>query len=199
MLCYNPDMKRRPQVYIIAGANGAGKTTFANTLLVKYVKCVNFVNADLIAKGLSPLNPERAAIKAGRILKEEISDLAKKRADFAFESTLSGRTHMQIIRSLKSKGYEVHIFYLWIHNVELSIQRVADRVKNGGHHVAVRDIRRRFGKSLNNFIKIYRNICNSWVLFDNSTQEPRIIAHCVGENIHIIDDAVYQQIGGNHD
>ncbi|MCA9393789.1 MAG: zeta toxin family protein [Candidatus Omnitrophica bacterium] len=192
-------MKRRPQVYIIAGANGAGKTTFANTLLVKYVKCVNFVNADLIAKGLSPLNPERAAIKAGRILKEEISDLAKKRADFAFESTLSGRTHMQIIRSLKSKGYEVHIFYLWIHNVELSIQRVADRVKNGGHHVAVRDIRRRFGKSLNNFIKIYRNICNSWVLFDNSTQEPRIIAHCVGENIHIIDDAVYQQIGGNHD
>ena len=192
-------MKRRPQVYIIAGANGAGKTTFATTLLSKYVKCVNFVNADLIAQGLSPLNPERVAIKAGRILKEEINDLAKKKVDFAFESTLAGRTHMQIIKSLKSMGYEVHIFYLWMPKVELSIQRVADRVKNGGHHVDVKDIRRRFGKSLDNFMKIYRRLCDSWMVLDNSTQDPVIIAQYISGGIIVTNNKIYQQIGGNHD
>lgn len=189
-------MKKQPNLYIVAGANGSGKTTFANSLLSNYVSCANFVNADLIAKGISPFNPERAAIKAGKILLEEINDLAKKKADFAIESTLSGKTHVRMIKFLRKYSYQIHIFYLWVPSVELSIERISDRVKNGGHHVPTKDVRRRFKKSLDNFLHIYRNICDSWILFDNSTDKPRIVAQSINEEQIVMDHDLYNKIGG---
>jgi len=116
-----------PSVYIIAGPNGAGKTTFAQEFLPKYADCSNFVNADLIAKGVSPFLPEAAAFRAGRLMLEEIELLAKRHADFGFETTFSGRTHRKLIRGLKRRGYSVHLFYLWVSGVELALSRVKNR------------------------------------------------------------------------
>src|SRR3989338_9129736 len=124
-----------PNVYIIAGPNGAGKTTFARQFLPLYAKCKNFVNADLIAQGLAPFSPESAAIKAGRILVEQIYHLADQKKDFAFESTLSGTAYVSFLEKLKSEGYVIYIFYLWVPKVELSLARIKKRVANGGHNV----------------------------------------------------------------
>ena len=127
--------KTNPNVYIIAGPNGAGKTTFARQFLPLYAKCKNFVNADLIAQGLAPFSPETMGIKAGRILLEQIHHLAEQKSDFAFESTLSGTAYVSFLQKLKSKGYVIHIFYLWVPKVELSLARIKERVAKGGHNV----------------------------------------------------------------
>ena len=118
--------KKNPQLYIIAGPNGAGKTTFAKKFLPQYASCKNFINADLIADGLSPFFPRSAAIKAGKLLLGEIHNLAEKKLDFAFETTLSGKTHASFLREQKAKGYSIHLFFLWIPSVELA---------SGGHDV----------------------------------------------------------------
>ena len=123
--------KTNPNVYIIAGPNGAGKTTFAKQFLPSYAKCKNFVNADLIASGLAPFSPESAVIKAGRILLEQVHHLAEQRADFAFESILSGTAYVSFLKKLKSKGYIIHIFYLWVPKVNLSLARIKERVAKG--------------------------------------------------------------------
>jgi len=116
---------QRPQVYIIAGPNGSGKTTFARKFLPDYAKCLEFVNVDLIASGLSPFDPERAALKAGRIMVEQIHSLAKRGVDFGFETTPSGKTYVKLLQGMKKRGYLVHIFFLWVPNAELAIQRKA--------------------------------------------------------------------------
>ena len=130
--------RTNPNVYIIAGPNGAGKTTFATEFLPQYAKCKNFVNADLIAFGLAPFSPESAAIKAGRILLEQLRSLSEQKADFAFESTLSGTAYVPFLKKLKSKGYVIHIFYLWVPKVGLSLARIKERVAKGGHEKAMR-------------------------------------------------------------
>lgn len=124
-----------PNLYVIAGPNGAGKTTFAREFLPNYVDCKQFVNADLIAGGLSPFSPEGAALKAGKLLLQEIRDLAVKKRDFGFETTLSGITHASFFRSLKRRGYAIHLFFLWIPDVRIALARISDRVKKGGHDV----------------------------------------------------------------
>lgn len=123
----------RPSVYVVAGPNGAGKTTFAREFLPSYADCRNFVNADLIAGGISPFSPESAAFRAGRMLVDEIDRLATRNADFGFESTLSGKTHLRLIRRLKSQGYGIHIFFLWPMRLEVSLSRIKERVIHGGH------------------------------------------------------------------
>ncbi|MBL8012373.1 MAG: zeta toxin family protein [Candidatus Omnitrophica bacterium] len=148
--------KTNPNVYIIAGPNGADKTTFAKQFLPLYAKCKNFVNADLIASGLAPFSPESAAIKAGRILLEQVRHLAEQKADFAFESTLSGTAYVSFLKKLKTKGYVIHIFYLWVPKVELSLARIKERVAKGGHNVPAQDVKRRFAKSFDNFIQLYK-------------------------------------------
>jgi len=117
-----------PNVYIIAGPNGAGKTTFAREFLPKYADCRNFINADLIAQGMSPFSPESAAIRAGRLMLGEIELSMRRRVDFGFETTLSGRSHLGVMRRLKERTYQVHIFYLWVPSVELALARIRDRV-----------------------------------------------------------------------
>jgi predicted ABC-type ATPase len=167
---------RRPQVYIIAGPNGSGKTIFARKFLPDYAKCLEFVNVDLIAGGLSPFDPERAALKAGRIMLEQIHLLAKRGVDFGFETTLSGKTYVKLLQDLKKSGYLIHIFFLWIPNVELAVERIKLRVRNGGHHIPEAIVRRHFGRSLPNFLRIYKPLADSWTIFDNSVDTPKMIA-----------------------
>jgi predicted ABC-type ATPase len=170
-------MAAKPNLYVIAGPNGSGKTTFVRRFLPHYAECLNFVNADLIASGLSPFSPEIAAIKAGKIMLEQINDYGKKGSDFAFETTLSGKTHIRLLKDLKMKGYKIHLYFLWLKDVELAVQRVAERVTMGGHAVPLQVIKRRFGRGLSNLFNVYRPLLDSWIMFDNSTDEPRIIAH----------------------
>ena len=162
-------------VYIIAGPNGSGKTTFATMFLPEYVQCSNFVNADLIAKGLSPFEPRLAAIKAGRLVLKQIYEFAQRGVDFAFETTLAGKSYINLFYFLKGKGYELHLFFLWIPNVELAIERIKDRVAQGGHHVPSDDVRRRFERSLHHLYKFYEPLLDSWTLFDNSGEKPNIL------------------------
>ncbi|MDD5423223.1 MAG: zeta toxin family protein [Candidatus Omnitrophota bacterium] len=166
----------KQNVYVIAGPNGSGKTTFAREFLPKYAHCSNFVNADLIAQGLSPFSPYVVAIKAGKLLLEQIHKLADKNVEFAFETTLAGKRHAIFLKELKEKGYAIHLFFLWIPSKELALARIKERVARGGHNVADEDVRRRFDRSINNFLILYKPLLDTWNLFDNSTANPRLIA-----------------------
>ena len=165
-----------PSVYIIAGPNGAGKTTFAREFLPNYADCKNFINADLIAQGVSPFSPEAAAFRAGRLMLEEIDLYANRGESFGFETTLSGRSHLRLIRNLKKRGYELHIFFLWVPTVDLALTRVRARVSEGGHGVPEALVRRRFDRSIRNFLLHYRPLGDSWTLFDNAGATPAVIA-----------------------
>lgn len=164
------------KVYVIAGSNGSGKTTFANKFLPDYVKCPFFINADLIASGLSPFAPQKAAIKAGRLVLEQIDDLMNKGVDFAFETTLSGKGYRKHFEVLKESGYGIYLFYLWIPSFQLAVARIKDRVSAGGHNVPSKDVKRRFARSLSNLFRVYRPLLDSWMIFDNSGIEPLLIA-----------------------
>ncbi|MBF0384779.1 MAG: zeta toxin family protein [Candidatus Omnitrophica bacterium] len=184
-------IKRNKSVYIIAGPNGAGKTTFAKTFLPRYVKCQNFVNADLIANGLAPFAPETAALKAGKLLLKEIHEFASKGVDFSFETTLSGKSYINLFADLRKRGYALHLFFVWIPGVELGIARIKDRVAEGGHDVPLKDVKRRFPRSVNNFFTIYEHLLDSWMLFDNSKSEPILIAAKENNQILITDKCLF--------
>jgi predicted ABC-type ATPase len=186
--------RKEPNLYIIAGPNGAGKTTFARKFLPDYVKCLEFINADLIAGGLSPFVPERAAIQAGRIMMEQIHLLGEQRRDFGFETTLSGKTYVKLLKELKEKGYRIHLFFLWVGNANLAIKRIADRVRRGGHDIPENVVRRRFAKGLTNFVNLYRPILDSWFIFDNSKAIPRLVAFEKSKKREILDPEVFDKI-----
>ena len=184
------------KVYIIAGPNGAGKTTFAKEFLPRHAHCPNFVNADLIAQGLSPFSPDIVAIKAGKLLLEQINKFANQYADFAFETTLSGKRHAIFLKKLKEKGYTIHLFFLWIPSKELALARIKDRVAQGGHNVADEDVRRRFDRSIQNFFTLYKPLLDSWNLFDNSTASPRLIAKEEYGKLDVVDKDLFDTIKG---
>ena len=167
---------KNKSVYIIAGPNGSGKTTFARLFLPRYVNCPNFVNADLIAQGLAPFEPRAAALKAGKLVLQQIDEYAGRGVDFAFETTLSGKSYVNLLRELKAKGYALHLFFLWIPSPELAIARIKERVQEGGHHVPAEDVRRRFDRGMHNFFYLYESLIDSWMLFDNSKEKPVLIA-----------------------
>lgn len=181
-------------VYIIAGPNGSGKTTFANEFLPEYAKCPNFVNADLIAKGLSPFYPRTAAIKAGRLVLEQIRSLAEKNADFAFETTLSGKSYVRLIEALKNKGYTINLFFLWIPNADFALGRIKDRVASGGHDVPAVDVKRRFNRGIYNFFKYYKPLSDTWLLFNNADAIPRLIAKEKDGKTDVIDKEMFEKI-----
>lgn len=167
--------KRKPRCIIIAGPNGAGKTTFAREFLPKDAGILHFVNADLIAAGLSPLDPPAAQVAAARILLEELDRLAKARVDFAFETTLSGRTYLDRIRNWRAAGYRIEIVFLRLPSVEFALRRVAYRVKQGGHDVPAADVRRRFLRGLHNFDTVYKGLAHAWSMYDNEGPVPHLI------------------------
>lgn len=161
--------------YIIGGPNGAGKTTFARTYLPDEAGCPHFVNADLIAAGLSPLAPVAAAVPAARIVLKRLDYLVASDATFAFETTFSGRGYLRRIERWKQDGYRIVMFYLRLPSVELAIERVKTRVIEGGHDVPEGDIRRRYERGWNNFAHLYRMLANKWIVFDNSGEEPKLV------------------------
>jgi predicted ABC-type ATPase len=181
-------------VYIIAGANGSGKTTFAKKFLPDYAKCQNFVNADLIAQGLSPFSPRAAAIKAGKLVLEQIRNLAGKNVDFAFETTLSGKSYIAFLRELREKGYSINIFFLWVPNAELALSRIKDRVAAGGHNVPAVDVRRRFHRGLYNFLTYYKQLSDTWLLFNNADAVPQLIAREKNGKTEVINKDLFEKI-----
>lgn len=165
----------QPILYLIAGCNGAGKTTFAKQFLPHEVKCLNFLNADLIAQGLSPLNTQAAALKAGRLLLEEFRRFTDRREKFALESTLSGATYINHLKRVKREGFLIYLHYLWLPNPVVAIARVHERVKKGGHDVPVADIRRRFGRSLKHFADDYAPLADRWAVWDSRSIPPKLM------------------------
>jgi predicted ABC-type ATPase len=166
----------KPTVVVLAGINGAGKTTASQRVLrgVLHIPC--FVNADAIARGLNAFDPESEAVKAGRIMLDHLHDLAVRRRSFAFETTLSARTYAPWLGGLRQAGYAVHLFYFWLRSPNLAITRVADRVRAGGHHVPDETIRRRYSRSVRNFLELYRPVVTTWQVYDNSNGHSRLIA-----------------------
>ena len=164
-----------PKIVIIAGPNGAGKTTFARAFLPQEAQLPRFINADLIAAGLSPFAPEVAAIKAGRLMLEEIAASSARGESFAFETTLSGLGYLRHIHEWRSAGYHVSLFFLALPNAEMAIERVAERVRQGGHDIPEAVIRRRFDAGRRNFTLRYRDAVGAWTLYDNAGDEPFLI------------------------
>ena len=168
------------KIIIIAGPNGAGKTTFARWFLPLEAQCPQFINADLIAAGLSPFAPERAAIQAGRLMLETIRTCAKRGDSFSFETTLSGLGYLRHIERWRNDGYRVSLCFLALPTADAAVARVAERVRQGGHDIPEKVIRRRFAAGLRNFEQHYRDCVDDWVLYDNSGATPVMLEW--GEN-----------------
>ena len=163
-------------LYIISGPNGAGKTTASYTILPEIFHCKEFVNADEIARGLSPFNEEAAAFQAGRIMLGRINELLESSESFAFETTLASRSFVGFIKKAKVEGYKTTLLFLALDNSEMAIDRVANRVKEGGHHIPNEVIIRRFENGLNNFFNLYKDVVDEWMFVDNSVAELSYIA-----------------------
>ena len=171
----NTPLPASPRCIIIAGPNGAGKTTFAYEFLPHEVGIIHFVNADLIASGLSPLRPELAAIAAGRLFLMELHRLARQRVEFAFETTLSSLGYLKHVRRWKAAGYSIQIIFLYLSSPRLALRRIAARVKQGGHNVSRADVTRRFARGWQNFQTAYRPLADAWAVYDNSGTIPRLL------------------------
>lgn len=167
--------RARPRCIIIAGPNGAGKTTFARQFLLKDAQVVNFINADYIAGGLSPLKPERAARAAGRILLQELERLVVAKESFALETTLSGRTYIELFHRWKDAGYHLEMMFLKLDSPKLSLNRIATRVAQGGHDVPKEDVLRRFDRGWANFNTDYKQAADKWWIYDASGEIPVLL------------------------
>ena len=165
---------KSPRCIIIAGPNGAGKTTFARDFLPRE-EVIHFVNADLLAAGLSPLKPALAALAAGRLVLAELGRLARARQNFAFESTLSGLTYITHLKRWKAAGYQIEIAFLRLGSVQLAFRRIAARVKQGGHDVPHADVVRRFNRGWKNFESVYKSLADAWAVYDNSGEKLELI------------------------
>ena len=163
-------------ILIIAGPNGAGKTTFARNYLLNEADSPTFINADMIAAGLNPFEPERSAFAAGRIMLRLIDEYVRRGESFAFETTLSGRNYARAIPNWQAEGYWVRLCFLQLPTAEMAINRVRNRVREGGHNVPEDVVHRRFNAGWRNFQQLYRNIVNEWVLYDASGLFPKIVA-----------------------
>jgi predicted ABC-type ATPase len=185
-----------PNLVVLAGPNGAGKSTTADKLLVGALQVMEFVNADVIARGLSAFRPETAAVEAGRIMLNRLRYLATQRANFAFETTLSSRSFAPWIADLRTKGYAFHLFFLWLPSPEAAVARVAQRVRAGGHDIPAETIRRRYHRGLKNFFRLYGPLASGWRFFDNSSRPgPRLIASGkAGGETTVLDTAAWRAI-----
>ena len=181
-----------PLCAIIAGPNGAGKTTFALHYLPRVLNCTHFVNADLIAAGLSPLAPEGERISASRLFLKEIERRVDNRQTFALETTLSGRSYLRLIRKLQADGWQVALFYLWLPNVETAIARVRERVEHGGHNIPEADIRRRYPRSLKNLADTFKNVCDLTLCLNNG-RKPELMYVQEGKSVALTNEATRKQ------
>lgn len=188
-----------PALYIIAGPNGAGKTTASNTLLPEVLQCDEFVNADEIAKGLSPFNPESVAIEAGRIMLTRIRQLISEKKTFAFETTLATRSYISLVKEARELGYEIELVFFYLENVEACIERVKIRVSEGGHNIPEETIKRRYLRGINNFVHLYSPLVDKWMLFDTTHSVYEKIANKGIEGLYIINENRFNLIFATHE
>ena len=170
-------------LYIIAGCNGAGKTTASFTILPEILECKEFVNADEIAKGLSPFQPEKVAFEAGRIMIERVNHLLKNKESFALETTLATRSYKSKLIWAQENGYTVKLLFFWLPSIEMAVERVAMRVSEGGHHIPKDVIARRYKRGIANLFKIYLPLSSEWIIFDNSKNQLEEIANGAYEDV----------------
>lgn len=182
-----------PSLYVIAGPNGAGKTTFVKRFAPRHLALLDFINADEIARGLSPLAPERAQIEAGRIMLERIRQFIAAGKSFAMETTLSGRTYRLVLKQAKEAGFATHLDFLALPNVEDSIRRVANRVIQGGYNVPEADLRRRFRLGLQNLFGLYRPYSDTWNLYLNA-DDAILIAHGTAETLDVDHSTIFETL-----
>ena len=155
-------------IYIISGCNGAGKTTASYTVLPEVLHCKEFVNADEIARGLSPFNPESVAIEAGRLMLQRIEYLLVKDESFSIETTLATKSYINLVRRAQVKGYTVRLLFFWLNSPELALQRIAERVAKGGHNIPEPIVRRRYVAGICNLFRLFMSEVDSWEIYDNS-------------------------------
>ena len=182
-------------LYIISGCNGAGKTTASYTVLPEILQCKEFVNADEIAKGLSPFNPENAAIEAGRIMLSRIDELLNKNETFSIETTLATKSYINLVKKAQDRGYKVYLIFFWLETPELAIQRVAERVSKGGHDIPIDIIQRRYVNGIKNLFNIFMKEVDIWAIYDNS-KNPRAFIAKGGKTIDfkIFSETTYNKI-----
>lgn len=183
----------KKKIYIIAGCNGAGKTTASFTILPEFMNCEEYINADEIARGLSPFHPESVPIEAGKLMISRINDLMKKGETFAVETTLSTHSYVNLIKRAHKSGYMVELIFLWLSSPEVAIKRVAKRVSEGGHNIPVDVIRRRYAAGIQNLIEIYSQIVDRWILIDNNTTSV-VVAETVNGETMVYDMERYKKI-----
>lgn len=184
-------MKR---LYIIAGCNGAGKTTASFTVLPEMLNCKEFVNADEIARGLSPFQPEKVAFEAGRIMLNRMDELLRSEESFAFETTLASKTFIKFIKEAKFHNFEITLIFFWLKSHEIAEERVKTRVLEGGHNIPSDVIIRRYKRGLSNFFNIYINKVDNWMFVDNSETATRIISECFAKEIIVYDQKLWKQL-----
>ena len=182
-------------IYIIGGCNGAGKTTASYTVLPEVLDCREFINADEIARGLSPFNPESVAIEAGKLMLKRIEELLEQDKSFSIETTLATRSYVGLIRRAHSKGYNVKLIFFWLNSPELALQRVAERVSKGGHNISEAVIRRRYINGIKNLFNLFMNEVDYWEIYDNSKYPAKQIATGgKNDNISIKFESTYNTI-----
>ena len=185
----------KENLYIIAGCNGAGKTTASFTILPEILDCKEFVNADEIAKGLSPFQPEKVSLEADRIMLDRINELLKSDENFAFETTLATKSHKSKLLLAQEKGYNVTLLFFWLQNVKLAIERVKIRVQEGGHNIENEVIRRRYVNGIKNLFNIYLPIADEVLIFDNSEVKHELIAEkTIDSEIDILNGTKFNQL-----
>lgn len=191
-----PVMGDKPWMIVIGGPNGAGKTTAAMAVLPKALHLLEFLNADEIAKGLSPFNPTSVRIQASRLMLERANYLIKNKISFGIESTLAAKTLNKLIEEAKSKGYNVLLLYFWLSSSELALSRVKQRVEAGGHNIPEEDVHRRYTRSIQNLAKLYLPLADVWMLFDNSEEEPILVAEGEHEESvrSVYDEKIWQTL-----
>ena len=184
-----------PRVVALAGPNGAGKSTFGPAIIRGTLGITEFVNADVIARGLSGFDPDRAAFAAGRVMLQRMKELSKQKASFAFETTLASRSFAPWVQELSGEGYEFHLVFVWLPSADEAIRRVRDRVKRGGHSIPEDVIRRRYEAGLENFFQLYKPLATRWHIHDNSGSEPRQIATGSREVVEgVLDEGIWSDL-----
>ena len=183
-----------PNLYIIAGCNGAGKTTASYTVLPEILNCREFVNADNIAAGISPFNPDGVAIEAGRIMLKRINELLDEEADFALETTLATRSYVSFIKKAQEKNYKVTLLYFWLDSPQTAYDRVKKRVSQGGHNIPIDVIERRYYRGIKNLLELYIPVCDNWMVMNNTGAVSNFIAKKIGLGESIINSDIWKII-----
>jgi len=191
-------MRSDKKLYIIAGCNGAGKTTASYNVLPEILDCREFVNADEIARGLSPFQPEKVAIEAVRIMLQRIDELFRQGSDFAIETTLATKTYVQKIKKAQEEGYVVTLLFFWLNSIEMAKDRVKRRVSEGGHNIETEVIERRYQSGIKNLFELYLSICDTIILVDNSEEMPKFVMKIEGGTDTIYDENTLRKIKSSY-